>query len=218
MGDDESSIGRAPALTLTWGGVGLAFAAVFPLLSNAAFVLPWIDISWIYANPPVAQGVPAIALIAACIVLAVGVRGEPGIAGTSLLGKLALILFGVTHTLSAGYFVWPAPGAGAPLPMLVIWSSLVWAIDLLSLVALAVAAIVVFRAGVLRGPARWGLPAFAVAMVVALLVSTLPVVVLVPVWVGALIASQAIQLATGVLYIVEGQRARHGNGLRVASA
>ncbi len=218
MGDDESTIGRAPTLTLTWGGAGLAFAAVFPLLSNAALLFPFIDISWMYANYSVVGGLSAIALIAACIVLAVGLRGETGIAGTSLLGKLALILFGVTHTLSAGYFAWPAPGAGTPPPILVVWSSLVWGIDVLSMVALAVAAIVVFRAGVLRGLAHWGLLAYAVTTVVALVVSTLPVLVLVPVWLGALIASQAILLGTGVLYVVEGLRARSRDELRVASA
>ena len=215
---DSGSLGRTSTVTLTWGGTGLAVAAVFPLLLNAAFLVPSIDVSWMYTNQPVVGGLSAVALIAACIVLAIGLHGETGIAGKSVVGKLALIVFGVTHTVSTGYFSWPAPSAGAGPAVLVVWSSLIWGIDVLSLIALAVAAFAVVRAGVLSGPARWALLAFAVTMVVALLVSTLPVIVLIPVWMGALIVSQALQLATGVLYIVEGQRARRGNGLRAASA
>lgn len=218
MGDADDTVGRVPTLTLTFGGAGLAFAALFPLLSNAAFLIPAVDVSWVYANHPVVGGLSALALVAACIVLAVGLRGETGIVGRSVAGKLALIVFGLTHTLSTGYFSWPAPGVGASPAVLAVWSSLIWGLDVLSLVALAVAAFAVFRAGVLRGLARWALPAFALAMVVAVVVSTLPVVVLIPVWMGALIAAQLLQLATGVLYIVEGQRARRGDGMRVASA
>jgi hypothetical protein len=218
VGDADDTVGRVPTLTLTWGGSGLAFAALFPLLSNAAFLVPAVDVSWVYANHSVVGGLSALALIAACIVLAVGLGGESGIAGRSVLGRIALIVFGLTHILSTGYFSWPAPGAGAPPALLVVWSSLVWWLDLLSLAALAVAALAVVHAGVLRGLTRWGVPAFAVATVVSLVVSTIPVIALIPVWMGALIASQAIQLATGVLFVVEGQRARRADGLRVTSA
>ena len=89
MGDDESTIGRAPTLTLTWGGAGLAFAAVFPLLSNAALLFPFIDISWMYANYSVVGGLSAIALIAACIVLAVA-AGVIGMAWLFLIPREAL--------------------------------------------------------------------------------------------------------------------------------
>lgn len=218
MGDADDTIGRVPALTLTWGGGALAFASLFPLLSNVGYLLPSVDLSWVYANHPVVGALSAIALIAGCIVLAAGLRGEPGIAGASIVGRVALIVFGLSHTLSTGYFAWRAPGSDADAALLVLWSVLIWGSTLLALAALGVAAIVVLRAGVIRGAARWALPALAVLTVVALLASMIPSLAFIPVWMGALIASEVAQLATGVLFVVEGQRARSGDGLRAASA
>ncbi|MBO1740170.1 hypothetical protein [Leifsonia sp. TF02-11] len=220
MGDaqDTNTPDRSSRWTLTWGGAAVALATVFPLLSSAGFVFPSIDVSWMYSAQPVLGGISAVLLIAGFIVLAVGLGGETGIAGSSVVGKSALILFGVTHVASTGYLPVSAPGIGAGREVLAVWATLIWGLVLLSLVALAVAAVVVFRAGVVRGLARWSLAALGVTTVLALLASQVPSLDFITIWIDALILSQVLQLATGVLFIVEGQRASRGNGLRVASA
>lgn len=221
MGDMTTAPGRpsrkdsTSRLTLTWGGAGVALASLFPLLSNVGLVFPGVDVSWFYTNTPLIGGLSGVVLLAAFAVLAVGVRGEAGIAGPSVVGKTALIVFAMVHATSTGYFVWPTPNGDADAIVLSMWTALVWGSVLVSLIALMVAAAVVFRAGVVGGAARWALPAFALMTVVALVAGL--VVAFAPIWIGALVASQLLQLVTGVLYIVEGRRSRRASGLRPAS-
>ncbi|WP_295123607.1 hypothetical protein [uncultured Leifsonia sp.] len=224
MGETTSATDGTPRQTstsrrtLTWGGAGVALASLFPLLSNAGLVFPAMDMSWVFTSSAAVGGVSAVVLIASFVALALGVQGETGIAGTSTVGKAALVVFAVAHSTSIGYFRLPAPSAEADPAVLALWSTLIWGSVLLSLAALIVAATVVFRAGVVRGAARWALPAVVSATVIALLAGRIPSLAAIPIWIVALLASEVLQLATGVLYVAEGRRSRHAGGLRPASA
>lgn len=134
---------------------------------------------------------------------------EPGIAGRSIVGKVALILFPVAYLTEflAGSTPLTPETSKATLTLV---SVLVWSSSLLSLAALIAASIVVYRAGIILGLARGGLIALALAVAVPVVITAMfrlfhisnPALGEIAFW--AYPVALLIQLATGSLYILGG--------------
>jgi hypothetical protein len=198
--DDTGS--RPSRRTLTFGGAALVLASIGPLVSLLVFVFPPPGESWLYAfaQPIFAQACTAI-LVVATVILAVGLPGEDGIVRSSVIGRVALIAYGVVNLASAllNGSLPTDPGSLWVLP--IVNSSL----SAVAFIALVVAAAAVVRAGVVRGAGRWGLVAVAIASFVQLATIQTSIGPSDTIMISAVFAGCVIQLATGVLYIVAGR-------------
>lgn len=201
---EPASASRA---TLTWGGACLILATVVPIVAELALLFPPPGTSWLYsAETPVAATASAAVLVIAFVVLAFGVRGERGIAGPSRAGRGALVLFALTSIVSAGYVGMNLTVVAVSSGALAVMSILSWALQIARVVALIVAAVLVFRAGVVTGPARWALPIVALVLVAVMMVSRIPFPAVVDVWLWGLVAIPLGLLLAGVLFLVQGLR------------
>jgi hypothetical protein len=91
---------------------------------------------------------------------------------------------------------------------LAVLSVLLWAVELVRVVALVVAAVSVFRAGVVTGPARWALPVVALLLAVVMVASRIPLPAMLGLWLSGLVAIPTGLLLTGVLFLDQGLRSR----------
>ncbi|MFJ8893731.1 hypothetical protein ACIRCZ_04040 [Leifsonia sp. NPDC102414] len=205
--------------TLLVGGTGIVLGSVIPLITQALFLVQLPGTSWLYVfeDTPLLGTLSAVILIAALVVLAVGIGGEPGIAGPSVAGRAALIVFGVASIATSGYSTMAAmtPEAGPVLAMLVAVVNL--SLTALWVASLIVAAVFVARAGVVRGVARWGLLVLAALTVLDLLASRIPSDAAIGVWIWGFVALRAVQLLIGVLYVVQALTAAPGREAPVAT-
>jgi hypothetical protein len=188
-------------LTLRVGGAALMLATVIPLLGGMLIAGPrpipsWLSFSW----QPLPELASVVLLVVAFAILALGVGREPGIAGRSIVGKVALVLFPVA-SLTEFLGMWSIPPAGSNDTSALL-SMLIGSSSLLSLVALIVASIVVSRAGIIPGLARGGLIVLALATAAILTLSQIPNPPLDDLW--AYQVPQVVQLATGSLYLLGG--------------
>ena len=205
--------------TLTWGGAGLVLATVVPIVAELAFLFPPPGTSWLYSvETPFAGTASAAVLVIAFVVLAFGVRGEQGITGSSRVGRTALVLFALTSIVSAGYVAVNMTAVGVNSSVLALVSILFWTLEIVRVVSLIVAAIVVFRAGVVTGPVRWGLPVVALVLAGVMVVSRIPLPALLDVWLWGLVAIPLGLLLTGVLFLVQGLRSPRAIETAAASA
>ena len=193
--------------TLTWAGAAIVLATVIPVVEELFLMFAPSGTSWLYSvvSPSLAVASAGLLLIA-FVVLAFGLRGEPGIAGHSRVGRSALVVFGALTTLTAGYaalnasMVFTADGPLAAVYMVLRASESV------RVAALVVAAVSVLRVRVLMGPARWALHILALALVGTVVLGWMPFPVTSGVWVWELVAVPATLLLTGVLFLVQGLR------------
>ncbi|RFA08547.1 hypothetical protein B7R54_04380 [Subtercola boreus] len=143
------------ARTTLLGGFGIVIAMLVPLVGS-------LDPTW--PRIPGSQLLSWMIFAVALGILAFGVPGESGIVGDSVVGRVALFVFGI-HQLVLGIAstVTPVPTdpvsakaqAGSTASIVGGW--VFEAILVAGLVAAAVAAVVIVRAGLLGGPARWAL-------------------------------------------------------------
>ncbi|MEY9951457.1 hypothetical protein [Leifsonia sp. EB34] len=197
----------ASRVTLTWGGAALVLATVVPSVAELVWVFPPPGTSWLYvADTPGLGAASAVVLIIAFVVLAFGVRGEGGIAGSSRVGRAALVVFALTSVMSFGYVSMNLTVVAVNEGQMAVASILLWARALVHVVALVVAALAVFRAGVLTGPDRWALPILAVLLIGTLVLSRIPLPVATGASIWGLVAFQLGLLLTGVLFFVQGLR------------
>jgi len=193
--------------TTLWGGAGVVVSAVMAASPTLLPVAPndwYFLIGWL----PIMQLLSTVILAAAVTVLAVGVRGESGIVGASVVGKTALIGFAVLRLVLATLpsivpIAVDANALGEPSFTLLAVTNVI----LLSLpvMALVLAGVVVVRARVLRGFARWGLLAVALVNLCGAALSYIPIV---DVWYIAswfYSASLLLLLALGIAYLLSGQ-------------
>ncbi|AYG03378.1 hypothetical protein [Gryllotalpicola protaetiae] len=174
---------RVPRLTLLWGGAGIVAATVVPLAWQVFHLVPptgWERLNWAWES--FSTTASAAVLLAAFTVLAVGVRRESGIAGSSIAGNVALIGFAVVGLAVNLYNYVPPDSFLSPMRHLTnsdysgvsvadqqTLARAIWILEgvvYLGHAALVVASVFVIRAHVLRGAARWGLAALALATVV----------------------------------------------------
>ena len=100
-GQPESGarLSALPNRTLLWGAVALLVAA----LSQAAYSVLRPTMTWQYRVAYLPGALIPTLLLAALIVFAVGVRGGGSVVGESIVGRIALIGFGVCQAY-AGWF------------------------------------------------------------------------------------------------------------------
>jgi hypothetical protein len=213
---------HASRLTLAWGGGGIIVATVMPLLWQAFGAFPTAGGAWLnWAWEPIANTASAAVLLAAFIVLAVGVGHETGIAGPSRVGQVALIAFAVVALAVALYSFVPPDSFLSPMAALPTGASdgtgqedqaalarafwVLLGVAYLEHAALAAASVFVVRARVLHGAARWGLVALALANIAMDVIwrGTLGVGPSMPMLTWGSIAVPLIQLITGVLFVVQ---------------
>jgi hypothetical protein len=211
---------HAPRLALAWGGGGIIVAAVMPLLWQVLGVYPPAGGAWLnWAWQPIAETASAVVLLAAFIVLAVGIGRETGIAGPSRVGQVALIAFAAVTLAVALYGFIPPDSFLSPMATLpdaaydgtgqIDQQALVrafWALQgfaYLGHAALVVASVFVIRARMLRGAARWGLSALALANILMDVVwrGTLGLELSLPILTWGALAIPLIQLTVGVLFV-----------------
>ena len=106
----------------------------------------------------------AIAIAIGAALMAVGLRGAQSIVGSTRIGRVALILFGVAPL---GEML---PPAQPPLPPVLVGMTIL----VLATAATVVTAVYVARAGVLQGVARWTPVVIAADAVVTAAMSSVP--------------------------------------------
>jgi len=152
MAEDKTS---TPERTTLVGGVLLAIAGVIGLLGSVRFTIPLPEASILFESV-IPATVSNILLLAAFITLAMGTRGETGIVGRSVLGRLSLILFGGGYLVFTVYALLPvSSGSGGAIVGGMI-------LEVLVIVAGVIAGVVTRRARLLHGAARWMLLAVGI--------------------------------------------------------
>lgn len=193
--------------TLLWGGAALAVSAVVPTLGQAFFLLPPPGTSWLYTlESPFFGTASAALLLIAYVLLAFGVRGEPGLVGASRSARTVFVVLALTTTLTAGYVPLPAVTIGVSTPVLALAGILFALFAIVHVLALTVVAVLVFRAGVVTGLARWAFPVLAVLTILVMVASRIPLPAAIGVWGTGLVAIPLVMLLTGVLFLVQGLR------------
>jgi hypothetical protein len=194
-----------PTRTTSFGGLGLALVAAIRLVSVIATWDPSVGVSFEpFRNP--SQVIADLLLLASCVILAFGYRGEQDIVGSSVPGRVGFLLLGLASPIQIlfSYFALVVNPGGS--------SAVVWigtALELLPLVATTIAAVAVIRAGVLAGFARWILLGVAAAKVLLFAFSAVQFALQ-----GDLLASfylaalpPLLLLSAGVSFTLEGRSA-----------
>ena len=138
-----------------WGGGGLLAAALLQGLGLLGYVLTSTRMPGLAAT--IADGfwlLAATALLLAMFPLALGTGKNDGIVGSSRTGKIALISFGtftlLSRVTSLGFFFIGFPKAGGLTPTIEVFESV-------AAITGIVASVIIIRAGVATGLARWTL-------------------------------------------------------------
>ena len=193
--------------TTLWGGAGIIVASV---LMASPSLLPIAPIEWYFLSGwlPVLQILSTVMLAAAVFILALGVRSETGIVGSSVVGKVALIGFGVLRVLLAvlpSSFPIALDADTMDLSTRTVLGYVNTFLYALPLIAALVAGLVVVRVGVLHGVARWGLLGSAAANLMGMILLTIPVVEVMSAASLFYSASLLLMLALGIALMLSGQ-------------
>lgn len=155
--------GPVPLRATAWAGALLAVAAIGLLAGLVVVDVPLDHGAVLPLHGTVPVTVCAIARLAASAVLAVG---APGVVGGSVVGRVALVVFGAQHLLLV---------VGTPvLPSFVLTLVLSAAVQLVVVAAGVIAAAAVLRARRPVGAARWLLVPLLVLEAPRLVVSSVP--------------------------------------------
>jgi hypothetical protein len=195
-----------PHFTTLWGGSGLVVAGVLSLLAIFNVAVPLARDYYFPFSSTIPQLLASIILLVSVGILALGIRGESGIAGRSVVGKTALLVFGLGHLV---FYLVGLLSKNLSQNALTIESYFDLAFEIIVLVAGVIAAVVVLRAGVLHGFARWVLVPVAVWNAIIFGVMSTPLIqvayVLV-VW-QADIVPPVLLIVLGLSYLLQGQSA-----------
>jgi len=142
-----------PQRTTFWAGVCFVVAALLAVLVFSQFALAVTKSFSLFIPNPIAMVLAAAVRAAGFVVAALGLRGEAGVVADSRLGRAALILFGVGDRVWAVESLFPFGTADGPPSAVLIVASTALAVAVP--IAALVAAVVVYRAAVLGGIARW---------------------------------------------------------------
>ena len=167
-GVNDDTINSTPPTTTLVGGLGLALAGLLGVLPIA---LNWIpgagELQSVLSTGP-AHIIRVLALLAGCVTLAFGFRTETGIVGSSTAGRIALLLLGLGFPLQSlvSVAILSSGAVGS-------WQGVVagTVLQLLPIAATFVAGVVVVRAQLVTGVARWGLCGVAAAEALVFLLS-----------------------------------------------
>jgi hypothetical protein len=162
-----------PRSTTLWAGSGVVIVGALALFSALRVVLPLTQQISVPLFGHVATIVSALVLLAAMGILAFGVRGESGIVGRSAIGKGALLAFGIGALLLTFLDLVPVDQRSPGLAVVI---TLVVSAQVLCVGAAVVASIVIARAGILRGFARWAFVIVAASYLVLTGLSFVPMI------------------------------------------
>lgn len=193
------AIATARPFWSTWGGAGITLGGTFLLVATI--------LEWVLANQDAPALVPVFAIFflvsalahaAAMVPVAFGRRGSDGAVGRSALGKAALLSFGLAFLINqVAYFVvaYTLP----PQDDYSVFVSVQTVLGVIQFIGLLVGAIVIVRAGVATGAARWSLLALAIVsiaiQVIARLSGDFDVITVV------YVLSTVAQIVAGVVYL-----------------
>ena len=152
-----------------WGGGGLVAAAILQAIGLAGYYLTSIRMPAIAL--PIADGfslLSATALLLATFPLALGTTRVNGIVGASVTGRIALISTGV-FVILARFTMLLFFTVGYPLVGTV--AAALGVFEVVAAITAVVAAVIIWRAGIATGLARWSLFASVVVTSVAELLS-----------------------------------------------
>ncbi len=149
--------------TMFWGGLSFVVAEGLSFLSSQPSVVPnMYGLELILRGAP-SQSVQMVALFVGSAIFAFGFRGGWGIVGSSFVGRVALLLFGLAVPLqifsSGVVYLSNLYGTGLGFVVGIFF-------ELLPVVAVFVSGVVVIRVHALKGFARWGLVVFAFLQIV----------------------------------------------------
>ncbi len=141
-----------------WGGSSLGLVGGLSFLSAVSSWLPNMYGLQLMLRSAPSQSVQIVALLVGSIILAFGFRREVGIVGSSLIGRVALLLYGLAFPLQilSSFMLSLNSLSGTALGL-----AIGTIFEVCPVVAVFVAGIVVVRARTLKGFARWGLVVFA---------------------------------------------------------
>jgi len=137
-----------PQRTTVLAGALLLVSGVLLLMVSVRLAVPVTNSFVIPLSGPVVSFAAAIVRVAAFVVAAFGVAGEVGIAGHSTIGRSALAVWGLRDLVFLTL-------ALAPLTTTPVVASAGLALNLVFAIAALASAILVLRARVLWGAARW---------------------------------------------------------------
>lgn len=193
-------------LTTIVGGAGVLLASLILLLASLGAVIPISDAYIFPFRSQVPSTVSAIIFLVALAVLAFGIRGEQGIVGGSIVGKVAMLVFGIGGVVTR---IIGLLSDNTTLTGAIAVGYLLTAISAIVLIASIVAAIVIARAGVLHGFARWALlvlVAWDLLMTALFSAPLIQVAYVLAVW-HVDVIRPLLLIAVGVAYLLHGQTA-----------
>jgi hypothetical protein len=196
-------------LTLALGGAGILLASIVPFVDRALFIFPAVqDLNWFNRlEQSDSQELSAGILVVAFALLAFGFRAERGIAGRSVIGKAALILFAAPNLLVVILDSGPMDTLPIDHARLAVETAAYVAATYGGLAGLLVAALIVLRAQVVRGVARFGLPLLALMTALPLAIGHVHSQVIGHIVFWDYSAGIVVLLAIGVLFLVQGASA-----------
>ncbi len=200
----ETSTPARPRITTLWGGLGIAISGAITLLASFHLVVPVLVGYGLSLSGVVPQLISSAVLLAAAAILAFGIRGESGIVGGSVVGKVALVVFGADHLLIDLRSLLPVD---LTTDAIIVQTSASVAMDALGIAAVVIAAICVARADVLHGVARWVLVVVAAVDVVMTGVQYAPFIAIAYAFavVNAYLVPVVLLIVLGVTYAVQGR-------------
>jgi hypothetical protein len=210
---NTSTLNR-PHLTTLWGGGGIVIAALLSLLATFRVAVPLAHDYSFQFRGAIPQLLSSIVLAVAIGILALGIRAEAGIVRRSVVGKIALIVFGLRDVVIA---LVGMLSRNLSQNALAIESYFDLAFEVIVVVAGVVAAVVIVRADVLDGFARWVLVPVAVWNAIIIGVMLIPVIEVAYYFVAwpTEIVRPALFIALGAAYLLEGQSAAIRHRLQI---
>ena len=201
--------------TTFFGGLGLALVALVQLVPLVGSWIP--NDGPVFVNSVASQIVVPLLLLVSCVILAFGFRGEQSVVGSSVLGRVGLLLLGLTSPIQIAFSYLAFAGhVGSPAA---VWTGT--ALEVLPVVATAIASVAVVRAHVLTGFARWILVGVAGAELIQFVLSSVPNATqgyYVAVLFYAAAVPPLLLLSAGVSFALEGRTASIRQRLQVIYA
>jgi hypothetical protein len=198
--------------TTLCAGAGFAAVAAWELVQAVQLRIPAPNL---FTLPFVASAIgwiSAVVLLAACVLLARGVRGEAGLVASSPVAGGALVVFGAGQiAILLAQRLAPSDALDGSVPVIVTSTAL----TILPTAALVISAVIVARRRLLEPIARVGLLVTAACALVATAASSLPVEALVGIAVHASAGTYLSMLALGIGLVVHGRSSRIRRRLRV---
>lgn len=205
-----------PNVTTLCAGGGIIVVSLIWFFAYFGLAIPITDEYILLFTAEIPQRISSIILLLAMGILAFGIRGEPGIVGRSVIGKIALLVFGLgTDAVVPALVGVLARNLSQNTLTIEGYFELNFAYGLIIIASGVVAAIVVVRANILHGFARWALVPVVVCYGFAMGLSWIPELEAVYVAAGTELLRPASLIVLGFTYLLQGQSAAIHHRLQI---